>query len=70
MLRRSSYALGKESEILDNMDRQIIGALETTVNSIEMEMNKQEYDMEKVTPHDKNAECDHCSLLTDCEDTE
>ena len=67
MLRNSSYALPKESEILDNMDKQMVGALETLVNSIDMENNKQEFDMEKVTPHDKNAECDHCSRFSDCE---
>ena len=67
MLRSSSYALPKESEILDNMDKQMVGALETLVNSIDMENNKQEFDMEKVTPHDKNAECDHCSGFSDCE---
>lgn len=66
ILRTSSYCLPQESQILDHFDKQMIECLDSLMNVIERELNQQELAPETVTPHDKNAECDHCSLFSDC----
>lgn len=65
VLSRSSYSLTKDEIHEEQIDKALVQLLETLINVIDRSRDTQDLTPERVTPHDLNASCDHCSQFND-----